>query len=86
MKYSLCFCYYDRYFCVSSVHEQKSSNPVLMSYNLIVFPCISITKVTVFIVIFATFTFIKMGLTPGHDLNTSCVEYILILQMAKIRC
>ena len=38
-------------------------------------------KATFFKVIFAAFTFIKMGLTPGHDLDTSCVEYILMLQM-----
>ena len=41
MKYSLCFCYYDRYFCVSSVYEQKSSNALLMTYNPTVSACIS---------------------------------------------
>ena len=44
MKYYLCFCYYDRYFCVHSVHEEKSSSPLSMSYNPTKFPCISNNK------------------------------------------
>ena len=40
----LCFCYYDRYFCVHSAHEEKSSSPLSMTYNLTKFPCISNNK------------------------------------------
>ena len=44
MKYYLCFCYYDRYFCVHSVHEEKSSSPLSMTHNPTKF---QITKVAV---------------------------------------
>ena len=44
MIYYLCFCYYDRYFCVHSVHEEKSSSPLSMTYNPTKFPCISNNK------------------------------------------
>ena len=42
---------------------------------------IVVQKVTVFDVLFATFTFMKMGLTPVHDMSTLCVECILTLKM-----
>ena len=44
MKYPLCFCYYDRYFCVYSVNEEKRSGPFSMTKNPITFPCISNNK------------------------------------------
>ena len=42
---------------------------------------IVVQKITVFDVLFATFTFMKMGLTPVHDLSTLCAECILTLKM-----
>ena len=73
------------FLCLQCSWTEKHS-PLLMTYIPTTFPLFRITKVTVFEVIFATFTFIKMGLNPDHDLNTSCVKYILILQMTSISC
>ena len=44
MKYYLCFCYYDRCFCVHSVHEEESSSSLSMVYNPTKSLCISSNK------------------------------------------
>ena len=69
MKHSLCFCYHDRYFCVYSSDEKKRSAPFSMTYNPIMFPCISNNKSYSFLSSVCKIYFYENGLNSSLTLQ-----------------